>query len=82
MSPLFTNYSLKNYGLSLFEDNNQLKVDKLDWKGQAKKSGIQIGDIISNFKIENPKRPNKNIVYPFALILLIVFGYTNYIRKK
>ena len=28
-----------------------------------------MGDIISNFKIENPDRPNKAIVYPFALII-------------
>ena len=27
-----------------------------------------MGDIISNFKIENPERPNKAIIYPFALI--------------
>ena len=45
----------------------KLTVDKLNWKGEAKKSGIQMGDIISNFKIENPERPNKAIVYPFAL---------------
>ena len=48
-------------------------VDKLNWKGDAKKSGIQMGDIISNFKIENPDRPNKSIVYPFALIFLFYF---------
>ena len=37
-----------------------------------------MGDIISNFKIENPDRPNKAIVYSFALLLLFIFGYTNY----
>ena len=45
------------------------------------KSGIQMGDIISNFKIENPERPNKAIVYPFALIFLLIVGYLNYRRK-
>ena len=59
----------------------QLTVDKLNWKGEAKKSGMQMGDIISNFKIENPDRPNKAIVYPFALSLLLIFGYNNYRRK-
>ena len=39
-----------------------------------------MGDIISNFKIENPERPNKVIVYPFALFFLLVFGYLNYRR--
>jgi len=71
-------YDLEDFGINLAEDNNQVVVDKLNWKGLAKKSGIQMGDIISNFKIENPDRPNKVIVYPFALLLLFIFGYTNY----
>ena len=40
-----------------------------------------MGDIISNFKIENPDRPNKAIVYPFAFFTLLIFGYLNYRRK-
>ena len=64
------NYNLEEYGVTLVDQNDQLTVDKLNWKGEAKKSGIQMGDIISNFKIENPERPNKAIVYPFALIFL------------
>ena len=75
-------YKLEDYGVTLHEQNDQLIVDKLNWKGEAKKSGIQIGDIISNFKIENPERPNKTIVYPFALVFLIIFGYFNYRQKK
>ena len=71
-------YKIENYGVNLIEQDNKLVVDKLDWKGEAKKSGIQMGDIISNFKIENPDRPNKAIVYPFALIFLLIFGYTNF----
>ena len=74
-------YKIENYGINLIEQDNKLIVDKLDWKGEAKKSGIQIGDIISNFKIENPNRPNKAIVYPFALSFLLIFGFNNY-RKK
>ena len=74
-------YSLEDYGVTLFEQNNQLTIDKLNWKGEAKKSGIQMGDIISNFKIENSDRPNKTIVYPFALLLLLIFGYNNYRQK-
>ena len=74
-------YKIENYGINLIEQDNKLIVDKLDWKGEAKKSGLQMGDIISNFKIENPDRPNKAIVYPFALILLLLFGYYNYKRK-
>ena len=71
-------YNLEDFGINVADDNNQVIVDKLNWKGQAKKSGMQMDDIISNFKIENPDRPNKAIVYPFALLLLFIFGYTNY----
>ena len=76
------NYNLEEYGVTLVDQNDQLTVDKLNWKGEAKKSGIQMGDIISNFKIENPERPNKAIVYPFALLFLLVFGYLNYRNKS
>ena len=34
-------------------------------------------DYITEFKIENENRPNKKIVYPIALFLLLVFGYLN-----
>jgi len=74
-------YNLEDFGINVVDNNNQVIVDKLNWKGQAKKSGMQMGDIISNFKIENPDRPNKSVVYPFALILLLIFGYSNYKRK-
>ena len=71
-------YDLKEFGMNLVDENDQVTVDKLNWKGLAKKSGIQMGDVISNFKIENPDRPNKSIIYPFALFLLILFGFSNY----
>ena len=74
-------YKIEDYGVNFIEQDNKLIVDKLDWKGEAKKSGIQMGDIISNFKIENPNRPNKAIIYPFALTFLLFFGYLNYRRK-
>ncbi len=75
-------YNLEEYGVTLIDKNDQLIVDKLNWKGEAKKSGMQMGDIISNFKIENPDRPNKAIVYPFAFFALLIFGYLNYRRKN
>ncbi len=74
-------FNLEMYGLSLANEDNMVIVEKLNWKGLAKKSGIEIGDIISNFKVENLDRPNKAIVYPFALLMLIIFGYSNYRRK-
>jgi len=37
-----------------------------------------MGDIITELKTENFDRPNKDVVYIFSLILLIIFGYFNY----
>ena len=56
-------------------------IDTLVWKGIAKKDGIEMGDIITEFKIENLNRPNKAIIYPFALLFLAGFGFLNYARK-
>ena len=75
-------FNLKKFGLGLEEEDNKLVVNELNWKGQAKKSGLQMGDIISNFKIENPDRPNKATVYPIAFLLLLIFGYNNYKSTK
>jgi len=75
------NYSLKDYGISLIDQEGRMTIDTIEWNGLAKKSGIEIGDVISEFKTENLDRPNKAIVYPFALILLFGFGYMNYKRK-
>jgi len=76
------NYSLKDYGISLVEQEDKTTIDTVDWKGLAKNHGIEMGDIITEFKIENLDRPNKAIVYPFALFLLFVFGYLNYKRSE
>ena len=46
------------------------------------KFGFEMGDYISEFKIENSERPSKNIVYPIALILLVICGYFNIRRKE
>ena len=58
-----------------------MTIEALKWNGLAKKSGVETGDVISEFKIENLDRPNKGIVYPFALLFLFGFGYSNYRRK-
>ena len=76
-----TKYNLDDYGISLIKDNKRIVVDALKWNGEAKKSGFKIGDLISEFKIENLDRPNKVIIYPIAILLLIIFGYLNYRRK-
>ena len=74
-------FNLEEYGITLVENENKITVDNLKWNGLAKKEGFEMGDIISEFKIENLDRPNKAIVYPIALIFLFIFGYLNYKRK-
>ncbi len=76
------NYNLETYGLKLVQEEKNLVVKELNWKGLAKKSGFERGDIISNFKVENLERPNKAIVYPFAAFLLFIFGLLNYRRSQ
>ena len=66
----------------MLEQDEKIIVDNLKWDGEAKKNGCEMGDYISEFKIENSDRPSKNIVYPIALILLVICGYFNIRRKK
>ncbi len=75
------NFSLDDYGMSLVVEDNKTIIDTLKWNGIAKKSGLDLGDIINEFKIENQNRPKKVIIYPIALILLSIFGYLN-IRRR
>ncbi|MDA9769163.1 TRAP transporter permease [Candidatus Pelagibacter sp.] len=75
-------YSLEQYGINLIREENRVIVDTLQWNGNAKKSGFETGDYISEFKIENVDRPNKRIIYPIAILLLIIFGYLNSRRKE
>jgi len=75
-------YSLEQYGISLIREENRVIVDTLQWNGNAKKSGFKTGDYISELKIENIDRPNKGIIYPIAILLLIIFGYLNSRRKE
>jgi len=75
-------FNLEKYGMNLIKDENRIIVDNLKWNGLAKKSGFEMGDLISEFKVENLDRPSKNIIYPIALLLLIIFGYLNKSRKE
>ena len=77
-----TEYSLEQYGISLIKEDAKVIVDVLQWNGEAKKSGFETGDYISEFKLENADRPNKGVIYPIAILLLIIFGYLNYRRKE
>ena len=75
-------FTLEDYGITLMNQDDKVVVDNLKWNGEAKKNGLEMGDYISEFKIENSDRPSKNIVYPIAILLLVVFGYFNLKRKE
>ncbi len=75
-------YNLEDYGISLIKENDKIIVDNLKWNGQAKKSGFEMGDYISELKTENTNRPSKLVVYPIAILFLFIFGYLNYRRKE
>tara|TARA_B110000027_G_C15901254_1_gene204173 strand:- start:171 stop:536 length:366 start_codon:yes stop_codon:yes gene_type:complete len=75
-------FSLKEYGINLVKKGNKIVVDTLKWNGKAKKSGFETGDYITELKIENTDRPNKGVIYPIAIFLLVVFGYLNFRRKN
>jgi hypothetical protein len=77
-----TKFSVEDYGLNLTKKGNKIIVETLQWNGKAKKSGFETGDFISEVKIENLERPQKGIIYPIAILLLIIFGYLNYRRKE
>ena len=46
------NYSLDEYGINLIDKEGRMTVDTLNWNGLAKKSGVETGDVISEFKTE------------------------------
>ena len=75
------NFSFEEFGINVATQDNQIIIDTLKWNGEAKKKGLETGDIINEIRIENIDRPNKDWVYPFALIFLGFAGYYNY-RKK
>jgi len=75
------NYDLEKLGISVTSKDEKFVVDNLKWNGLAKKIGLSLDDQITEFKVENLNRPNKAIVYPFAFLVLFVFGYLNYRRK-
>ena len=70
-------YNVEEYGMSIIKENEKYIVDTLKWNGNAKKNGFEMGDYISEFKVENADRPSKTIVYPLALLLLLIFGFLN-----
>ena len=77
-----SNFSIEEFGINVAAQDNQIIIDTLKWNGEAKKKGLETGDIINEIRIENIDRPNKDWVYPFALIFLGFAGYYNYKKKS
>ncbi len=75
-------FSFEEYGINLIKENSKVLVDTMKWNGEAKKSGIEMGDYITELKTENSNRPDKKIVYPIALLILFIVGYLNKKRKN
>jgi len=73
-------FKIDDLGIELINKDKKLIVNNLKWNSIAKQNGIEIGDIITELKTKNLERPNKKIVYPFALFLLLITGYFNYKR--
>ena len=65
----------------MINKNDKLSVASVKWDSLAKKQGIESGDVITELKIENLNRPNQALVYPFALIFLLIVGYFNHKSK-
>ena len=70
-------YNIEEYGMSVIKENERHIVDTLKWNGNAKKDGFETGDYISELKVENVERPSKIIIYPLAILLLLIFGFLN-----
>jgi len=70
-------YNIEEYGMSVIKENERHIVDTLKWNGNAKKNGFEMGDYISGLKVENVERPSKTIIYPLAILLLLIFGFLN-----
>jgi hypothetical protein len=75
-------FKFEDYGIKLVNENNKTIIDHLQWNGLAKKSGFELGDYITELKVENINRPNKDFVYPIAIFVLLIFGYFNYRRSS
>ena len=67
----------KVISIDLEKEENRVIVDYLKWNGQDKKNGFELVDYITVFKIENSHRPSKSVIYPIAILLLIIFLYLN-----
>ena len=70
------NFSFQEYGVNLIEQDNKILVDTIKWRWSCKKiCRIEMGDIITEFKIENLNRPDKKLIYPIALLLILRFWF-------
>lgn len=59
------------YGVELIlAEDGRYRVGNLDFNGPAEQAGLDFGDVVTDFDVEQLDRPPKEIVYPFALAIL------------
>ena len=75
-------FQIKDLGIEVSDKEGKLVIEFLQLNAVAAQVGLVVGDTIDEFKTVNPDRPNKAIIYPFALLLLLIFGYSNFRRSK
>ena len=75
-------FQIKDLGIEVSDKEGKLVIEFLQWNAVATQVGLVVGDTIDEFKTVNPDRPNKAIIYPLALLLLLIFGYSNFRRSK
>ena len=66
-------FNLEDYGISLIKEDDKVLVDTVKWNGKAKKSGIDMGDYITEFKTENYNRPDKKIITKIMQLDILIF---------
>ena len=75
------NYNLNELGIKTTSQKDLTIIDNIQWNSPAKKAGLQSGDIINEIKIENLKRPKKEIVYPISIVIFLILSFLHYRRK-
>ena len=71
------------YGVELEKgDDGRYSVKDVGFNSAAEKAGIDFGDYVTEVDVEQPGRPAKQLVYPFALVLLGLIIAMQLVRRR
>ena len=71
------------YGVELEKgDDGRYSVKDIGFNSAAEKAGIEFGDYVTEVDVEQPGRPAKQLVYPFALVLLGLIIAMQLVRRR